>query len=108
MENNKDLEIFSEPLCLRGEKAFPYFASGLTSGFASNFLRMRRSSIKFSAVIVHNTDANMIMTPVSIGAGSFPRSPTVSRTEAKLHPLLRRHGTQGVSVVTGDGLSSAR
>jgi hypothetical protein len=33
---------------------------------------MRRSSMKFSAVIVHNTDANMIITLVSIGVGSCP------------------------------------
>jgi hypothetical protein len=81
--------------CLRDEQSF-YFDSGLTSGFASSFLRMRRSSMKLNAVIVHNTDKNMIITLVSIGAGSFPRSPTVSRTVGKVHPLLRSPGC-GVS-----------
>lgn len=37
---------------------------------------MRRSSMKLSAVIVHSTDANMIMTIVSIGRGLLlPRVP---------------------------------
>src|SRR5580704_1488360 len=52
----------------RSGSEFPY----LDSGFDSSFLRMRRSSIKLSAVIVHNTDANMIITLVSIGVGSSP------------------------------------
>jgi hypothetical protein len=39
--------------------------------FVSSFFRIRRSSIKFSAVIVQSTLPNMIIT-ISIEAGSSP------------------------------------
>ena len=65
-------------LCLRGVKASPYFDSAFDSGFDSSFLRMRRSSIKLNAVIVHNTDANMIITLASIEVGSFPADHCIS------------------------------
>jgi hypothetical protein len=52
--------------------ASAYFDSVFTSGLASNLLRMRRNSMKLSAVMVHITEANMIITFVSIGAGSCP------------------------------------
>lgn len=45
-------------------------ASGLTD---SNFLRIRRSSIKLSAVTEHNTEPNMIITIISIGRELLPR-----------------------------------
>jgi hypothetical protein len=48
----------------------------------SSFLRIRRSSIKLSALIVQITDANIIITIVSIGAGS-------SRSPLYQGPLLR-------------------
>jgi hypothetical protein len=44
-----------------------YFNSTFTSGFASSFFRIRLNSMKHSAVIVHSTEANMIITFVSIG-----------------------------------------
>jgi hypothetical protein len=43
--------------------------------FDSSFLRMRRSSMKFSAVIAHSTDPNEIITIMSIGRGLLPRLP---------------------------------
>ena len=46
----------------------------------SSFLRMRRSSMKLSAVIAHSTDPNEIITIVSIGRGLLPRSPLLHRT----------------------------
>lgn len=42
--------------------------------FVSSFFRIRRSSMKFRAVIVHSTQPNMIITMVSMEAGSFPHS----------------------------------
>ena len=40
---------------------FPYLDSGLDSVLDSSLLRMRRSSMKLNAVIVHNTDATQII-----------------------------------------------
>ena len=50
-----------------------------------SFLRMRRSSMKLSAVIAHSTDPNEIITIVSIGRGLLPRLPLQVHRCTKSH-----------------------
>jgi hypothetical protein len=82
----------SVPLCFYGENGL-HLGSGLDSGFASSFLRIRRSSIKFSALTVHSTDANMIITLVSIEGGSSPADHCISDLWQDAR-LIRRLGCE--------------
>jgi hypothetical protein len=57
--------------------------------------------MKHNPVIAHNTDANMIITFVSIGAGSCPDTNCIKelRPGALVYLALRE---RGVGVVTGE------
>jgi len=61
----------------------------------SNFLRMRRSSMKLNAVIAHSTDPNEIITIVSIGRGPPPAYHCIRRLRRQ---IPRRCGRAGRTV----------